>query len=332
MKKRIYISFFILVLLCVLLLTASVSIIVYNATRLREINSIKDRANLVAEILNNAVEQDLQFNFSYYDPDAARITIIAYDGTVLLDNKANPAALENHSNRVEFRDALENGRGESMRFSETIDKDTYYYAIRLNNGNVLRISKTVERISGVFTDVLLSMTGITIVVLILAAILAGRLTKSIVNPLNDIDFDTDNFDVYDELVPFIRKINRQKSEIANQVDMLHKRDDTIDVIINNMKEGLILINNTGSILSINKSASEILGGDNLAGMNVLHVNRDIDFQKGVDKCLNGINSEIIYQRSGKIFNVYFSPVYDYEITGGVILFCSIPEKIKHNAM
>jgi len=308
------------------MLTASVSIIVYNATRVREITSIKDRANLVAEILNNAVEQNLSFNYSNFNADAARITIISYDGTVLLDNKANPATLENHADREEFKEALENGWGESMRFSATNNTDTYYYAIRLSSGNVLRISKTVDRITGVFTDVLLSLTGITITVLIIAGILAGRLTKSIINPLNNIDFDTDNPPAYDELSPFMRKIDRQKSEIANQVTMLKNRAETIDAITGSMKEGLVLMDKDGIMLSVNKSATGILGGDNLVGMNILHVNRDAGFQKGVEECLSGKNIEIAFNKDGKSYNVFFSPVHDYEITGGVILFCDSKEK------
>ena len=328
MKKRIYISFFIQVLLCAVLISASVSIIVYNATGDKEMHSIRDRANIVAEILNNSDPQNLSFNFSGYDPDGARITLIAYNGTVLLDNKANPANLANHGDREEFLDAVSNGSGEAMRHSETINSDTYYYAIRLNNGNVLRISKTMDRISGVFTDVILSITGITVVVLILSGILAGKLTKNIVSPLNKVDFDKDNPDIYDELVPYVRKISRQKSEIDDKISMLNDRADMVDTIISNMKEGLILIDKTGVILSINKSASNVLGGGDLIGVNILHVNRDIDFQSSVKECLSGVSSEITIIRNEKTYDVYFSPVQDYEITGGVILFQNKKKKNK----
>ena len=328
MKKRIYISFFIQVLLCALMISASVSIIIYNATRDKEMHSIRDRAILVAEILNNTDPQNLSFYFSSYDPDAARITLIAYDGTVLLDNKANPENLANHGDREEFREAVERGRSESMRFSDTINSDTYYYAIRLDSGNVLRVSKTMDRISGVFTDVLLSLTGITIVVLILSGILASRLTKNIITPLNQVDFDKDNPEIYDELVPYVRKISQQRSEIDDKISMLNDRADMVDKIIGNMKEGLILIDKTGVILSINKSASKVLGGGDLIGINIQHVNRDIDFQSCVKECLSGVDSEITIRRNEKTYDVYFSPVQDFEITGGVILFQNKKKKNK----
>ena len=331
MRKRINISFFILVLLCALILSASVSMIVYNATRNREIDSVKDRANIAAELLNNTAEQDISFNFSYYDAEGARITVIAYDGTVLIDNKANPETLDNHGDREEFREAIQNGRGESTRYSATLDSETYYYAIRLNNGNVLRVSKTLDRIAGVFTNVVLAITGATALVLILAAVLAHRLTKSIVEPLNRIDFDGDNTDVYDELIPFVRKINQQKSEIKNQVVMLQNRADTIDAITLYMNEGLILIDKEGVLLAINKSALSIIGGKELVGKglvgkNILHLRRDTDFQDAVKMCLSGVNAECTIEHDGKNYNVYFSPVRDYEITGGIILFHDISEK------
>jgi len=323
MKRRIYVSFFVLVLICVTLVTASVSIITYNATRSREIFSIKDRANLVAEILNNAVEQNLEFYFTYFDEDAARITVISYDGTVLLDNKVSPVLMENHSDREEFKAAIANGYGEIMRYSETFGSDTYYYALRLNSGNVLRISKTMDRISGVYWDVFLSITGITIVILILAGILAGRLARRIVNPINKIDLDSGNPVVYDELSPFVRKIDKQKNELAEQLRQIKDSAGTIDTITTSMKEGLILIDKTGMILASNKAAAEILGGNNLFGMNILHVKRDLDFCSGVNKCLEGEKSEITLWQESKKFTVYFNPVHDCMITGGVILFTEV---------
>jgi len=325
-----------MVLICVVLLSASVSIIVYNATRSRELDGIKDRANIIAEFLNNSSRHSDDFRFSYFDPDGARVTLIAYDGTVLLDNKENPARMDNHSDREEFREAINTGRGESIRYSTTLGLDTYYYAIRLANGDVLRVSKTMDRIAGVFSNVFLSLIGITILVLIIAGILSSRLTKSILKPFDDISFDGDNKGVYDELIPYVRKIDQQKSEIASQIVMLQNRAEAIEAITENMNEGLILVDSAGIILAINKSALEFfsskdptgkdLTGKDLIGRNILHIHRDQEFQECVKKCLSGENVELSVHRGGKVLNVYFSPVHDYEITGGVILFQDISEK------
>jgi len=325
MIKRIYLSFLCLVLLCAIALSASVSIIVYNATRNREIASIKDRANLAADLINNSDNLTGFSDFANYDADAARVTIIAYDGTVLLDNKAVAASLENHGDRQEFLQAMQTGRGESMRYSATLNSETYYYAIRLNNGNVLRVSKTMDRIVGVFINVLLAIVGVTVLVLIIASFLAHRLAKRIIDPLNRIDFEGDKSNVYDELLPFVKKLEQQKKEIDEQVIMLKNRADTIDAITGNMKEGLILLDKTGVVMAINKSATDIFREKDMPGRSILHTERDLEFQGKVKECLSGINAGMILHRDDKTYNAYFSPVQDYEISGGIILFQDISE-------
>jgi len=327
MRKRIYINFLALILLCALLLSASVSSIVYNAIRNREMDAIKDRAILAADLLNKAVDVVNFYDYVNHDIDVARITIIAPDGTVLLDNKAVAASLENHGDRYEFRQALQTGHGEATRYSSTLGADTYYYAIRLDDGNVLRVSKTMSRISGVFTAMLPAIAGVTLLVLILANIVARRLTRNILAPLNSIDFDGDNQNIYDELLPYVKKIDQQKREITQQIALLQNRADTIEAITGNMKEGFILIDKGGVILSVNKSASEIFREKDMAGQNILHACRDMDFQAGVKKCLSGTNADIIFQHGGKIYDVFFSHVRDSDkITGGVIFLLDISDK------
>ena len=328
MKKRIYFNFLILILACALLLTLSVGAIVYGATRDREIAAIKDRANLAADILNKAVEYDGFSDFANDDDGAARITVIAADGSVLLDSKAVAATLDNHGGREEFLQAMQTGRGEAIRYSVTLGAETYYYAIRLNDGNVLRVSKTMNHIAGVFVSVIPPIAVVAALVMLLANILARRLTKNIIDPLDAIDFSGDNSKVYDELLPFVKKIDQQKIEIDSQIVMLQSRADTIETITDNMKEGLILIDKNGVLLAINKSASVIFNEKDMTGKSIFHYGRDPEFQKRVRDCLAGANAEMTFERGGRIYNVYFSPVHDYEITGGVILFHDISEKFE----
>jgi two-component system phosphate regulon sensor histidine kinase PhoR len=211
------------------MLSALVCGIVYNAIHSRELSAIKDRAVLASDLLNSGRGYDEFTDYANYDTDAARVTIIGADGAVLLDNKADAATLENHGDREEFRQALQTGRGEATRYSRTLGAETYYYAIRLADGNVLRVSKTTGHILGVFTAMLPPIAGVTAVVMLLALILARRLTKNIVGPLNSIDFDGDSaHNVYDELLPFVKKIDQQKTEIANQIVLLKNRAYTID--------------------------------------------------------------------------------------------------------
>ena len=279
MKKRIYFNFLVLILLSALLLLASVCGIVYSTIRNREISAIKDRAQLVADILNKAAPTESFSDYVNHDSNAARVTIIAPDGTVLLDNKAVAASLENHGDREEFLGAQQTGRGEATRYSSTLNTETYYYAIRLDDGNILRVSKTMSRITGVFTAVLPAIAVVTVLVLLLANALARRLTRNIIEPLNSIDFDSDNPNVYDELLPYVKRIDRQKREIAQKITLLKSRTDTIEAITGNMKEGLILIDKNGVMLAVNQSASDIFRKKDMTSQNILHIYRQLSHGK-----------------------------------------------------
>jgi two-component system phosphate regulon sensor histidine kinase PhoR len=184
----------------------------------------------------------------------------------------------------------------------------------------------------VFTAMLPAIFAVIAVVLCLAHLIARRLTANIVRPLNDISFEGDNVptDVYDELLPFVRRIDRQKREIDGQLVALKSRADTIEAITGNMQEGLILIDRSGVVLIFNKSAADIFGGDDMAHRNVRHICREITFQQGLGRCLAGEHAQINFARAGKIYDVFFSPVYGGgAINGAVILFLDITEK--HNA-
>jgi len=317
-----------MILLCAILLSVSVSFIVNLAIRNNEIASVKDRANMISDILNNTSGSTGISDFYTTDLNAARITIIARDGTVLLDNMASAASLDNHGDRPEFRAALQTGHGEATRFSFTLLEETYYYAIRLANGDVLRISKTMHNIAGIFISLLAPIVAVTLIVMLIASVLAGKLTKQIIRPIAEIDFDSDNSNIYDELVPLVKKIDQQKSKINSQINMLQSRAETIDIIMNSMSEGLILFDKDGVLLSVNKSASDFINDNDIIGKKITHIIRDFDLLEGVNKCLSGENVEMNFERGGKIYNVYFSPVRDYVITGGVILLHDNSEKFE----
>jgi len=320
-----------LTLLGVVLLSASVCLILYNVILNQEKAAIRDRARLVADLLDKGMGAELTGGgfADYYDFDdgAARLTVISPDGTVLLDNKAAVAMMENHINREEFRQALLQGTGESTRISNTLGAKTYYYAIRLDDGAVLRVSKTMDSISGVFAAILPVMAVVTVLVLLIAHIVSRRLTENILRPLVGIDPDGDNIPVYDELIPYVKKIDLQKKEITEQIVALKHRADTIEVITGNMQEGLIHIDETGVVLIANKSAENIFHEHNMASKNILHVCRDIEFHRMVRSCLSGVASELEFQRDERIFRVYFSPVCsDGRVTGGAILFLDCTDR------
>lgn len=317
MKRRIYRNFLGLILPVVLLLSVLLSFFFYNAFKSREMVAVRDSATLIADFMNRGVQGEVS---DYISGGSLRITIIATDGTVLLDNLTDAGTLENHGTRAEIQHAIQTGTGEAIRYSNTLRAETYYYAVRLNDGSILRLSKTIGNITGVFSSSIPAVLFVTLLILILANVFARRLTKSIISPISDIDFDGENEVVYDELLPYVKKIGEQKHRIAGQIAALQNRADTIAAITENMKEGLILLDSNGLVLTANKSVSGILG--EMKHGNILHICRDAEFGQGVRRCLAGNNAEILFVRGGKQYNVYFSPVHG-DSGGAIVLFFDV---------
>ena len=320
MKKRIYVNFLGLALLCVLLTSALLCPLFFYTFKAREIASVKDNAGLIAALLDRETIPPV-----YYagGASAPRVTLIAPDGTVLLDTRANAGALENHAGRPEIAEAQRAGAGEATRYSDTLRAETYYYAVRLEGGNVLRLSKTIGSMSNVFTTALPIVFAVIALVLLLSNFLARRLTGNIVGPLSSIDLEGDNAVVYDELLPYVKKIDQHKREIAAQIAALQNRADTIAAITENMKEGLILLDGNGVTLTANRSAADIFG--EITHKNILHICRDTEFRQCTKQCLAGDSAEMDFKRGGRIFNVYFSPVSG-DAHGAVVLFFDTTER------
>ena len=182
-----------------------------------------------------------------------------------------------------------------------------------------------------FGAALPAIVAVLVFVLFITNIVAGKLTSNIIRQLDEIDFDGDSFAEYDELIPYVKKINQQKREIDKHIAALENRIGTIKVITDNMREGLLLIDRAETVLFANKSAAEIFHkySNSMAGKNFLHICRDIEFQRGVKQCLSGNSTELTFKLDNRIYNIYFSPVYSgKEINGGAILFFDCTERHK----
>ena len=327
MKKRVYRCFIGLVLPCALVLSVSLSLLFHRAAKDQELSAIRDYAVVMSELLGGGVSGDFRFS-DYFSTSTAsiRLTIIAPDGTVLLDSRAAAQAMENHADRPEIAQALQSGAGESLRYSETMWNEMYYYAVRLDDGSVLRVSRAVGGIADVFAVMLPVAAAVTILVLVIANFAARRLTQHVITPLENIDFSSENIAAYDELLPYIESIDRQKREIKEKMAELEQRADTIEAITGNMREGLILIDSEALTLTANNSAREIFGG-NMERRNIMHLYRDVHFQDAVKKCLAGQNVEIQLERGDRIYSVFLSPVSSGAASrGAVILFHDATER------
>ncbi|GHV88175.1 sensor histidine kinase [Spirochaetia bacterium] len=326
MKKRIFVSMILLTVISLVLVAAALCFVFYNQFSGIVRSELRERADL----FRNADTQTAMQELSLFKPNDMRITLIHPDGIVAFDNAVGTEGLANHKDREEVVEAVETGWGESRRLSDTLGLETYYYAVRLADGSLLRIAKTTSSIWGMFRGVLPAVICIIFIILIIGYLLAGNLTKRIVAPINNLDLNTESTPPYDELVPFIRTIEQQRERIAEQFSDLQSRTDTIGAIMDSMSEGIILINRQGLILSVNKSAAALFETDTaMDGKNILELIRDLELLEHVRAALSGKRSEFSIRRSGKSYRVFFSPVTD---RGALILFLDITEKMMAEQM
>lgn len=313
MTKKIFQSI-LLVAGCVLL--ASLLIIMgflYDYFGGVEENQLRDELNLAAA----AVEDGGTDYLSRLTADRCRLTWIAADGSVLYDTRTDAESLENHASRAEVSQALTTGTGESTRYSSTLMEKTMYYAQRLDDGTVLRIS-----ISRATVGMIQPLLIVLIVALILSGLLARRLSRRIVDPLNSLDLEhpLDN-DAYEELSPLLKRIHRQHVEIQTRLRELREKTDEFTQITGSMREGLVLLDEHGSILSINAAAQTLFGADaQCVGRDFLTVERSHEISAAIQAAVTDGHSEVRAERAGRVYQFDISRITsDGKLLGTVIL-------------
>lgn len=256
-----------------------------------------------------------------------RITLIDKDGIVLFDNQAEAKTLENHAMRQEVMEAVAVGAGEAERFSDTLDKTTYYYAVRLEDGKILRLARTIDSIYKSVLQMLPIMGGIVIMVAFLASIVARRVTFNLIKPLDQVNLDEplDN-ETYDELAPFLTRIAKQKRQLSKNLKKLRGKQEELTIITNNMNEGLVLLNGQQNVLFINESAAKIFGfsAKEVIGRNILTVDRAQEVQDLLQKVSQAGKGEGLYERDGHFYQLSGSSVNG---SGSVILIYDVTEKM-----
>lgn len=256
-----------------------------------------------------------------------RITLIDKDGIVLFDNQAEAKTLENHAMRQEIMEAVAVGAGEAERFSDTLDKTTYYYAVRLEDGKILRLARTIDSIYKSVLQMLPIMCGIVIVVAFLASIVARRVTFNLIKPLDQVNLDEplDN-ETYDELAPFLTRIAKQKRQLSKNLKKLRGKQEELTIITNNMNEGLVLLNGQQNVLFINESAAKIFGfsAKEVIGRNILTVDRAQEVQDLLQKVSQAGKGEGLYEKDGHFYQLSGSSVNG---SGSVILIYDVTEKM-----
>lgn len=325
MTKKIFQSI-LLVAGCVLL--ASLLIIMgflYDYFGGVEENQLRDELSLAAA----AVEDGGTDYLSRLTADRYRLTWIAADGSVLYDTRTDAESLENHASRAEVSQALTTGTGESTRYSSTLMEKTMYYAQRLDDGTVLRISISRATVGMIAVGMIQPLLIVLIVALILSGLLARRLSRRIVDPLNSLDLEhpLDN-DAYEELSPLLKRIHRQHVEIQTQLRELREKTDEFTQITGSMREGLILLDEHGSILSINAAAQTLFGADaQCVGRDFLTIERSHEISAAIQAAVTDGHSEVRAERAGRVYQFDISRITsDGKLLGTVILAFDITEQ------
>lgn len=325
MTKKIFQSI-LLVAGCVLL--ASLLIIMgflYDYFGGVEENQLRDELSLAAA----AVEDGGTDYLSRLTADRCRLTWIAADGSVLYDTKTDAESLENHASRAEVSQALATGTGESTRYSSTLMEKTMYYAQRLADGTVLRISISRATVGMIAVGMIQPLLIVLIVALIFSGLLARRLSRRIVDPLNSLDLEhpLDN-DAYEELSPLLKRIHRQHVEIQTQLRELREKTDEFTQITGSMREGLVLLDEHGSILSINAAAQALFGaGAQCVGRDFLTIERSHEISAAIQAAVTDGHSEARAERAGRVYQFDISSITsDGKLLGTVILAFDITEQ------
>ena len=266
-----------------------------------------------------------------------RITWIAANGTVLYDNYKDAAELENHGDREEVKEALENGSGESVRYSSTQMEKIIYYAVKLKDGSVLRVSDTQYTLLSVLIVMLSPIMLILIISLVLAAVFAVRISETITKPINEIDLEhPENAETYDELAPLLEKIDVQNKQIARQMEELRSRRREFDSITENMAEGLVIVGHMAEVLTCNTSALKILNADKVPHrQSVLTLNRSEVFRNSVDSALAGKSVEEDLEIGDRTYRLIVSPVRENDeesVIGATLIILDITEKIERERL
>ena len=331
MTKRIFTS---IILASVIVLLASGGLtmgVLYNHFG----NELEKELRTEAEFLSIAVEDKGMDAFDSLPAEAERITYIGTDGTVLFDNRSDTETMENHLDREEIREALEDGSGVAVRESDTLSQRTLYYALRLADGTVLRVSSTQYSIPGLLGGMIQPLLIILILMLVLAGVLASRLAKNIVNPLNQLDLDhPEENQTYEEVAPLLTKINRQQKSLQKEIEEAKRQQEEFSIITDNMEEGFLVIDSHTEVLSYNSSALKLLGArEQDARQSVLALNRSECFQRTVEKVLGGQHVISNQEFQGVTCQVAANPVFqEGKVTGAVILILDVTEKMKGEQM
>ncbi len=331
MTKRIFRSI-LLVALVVLLTSSSLILgILYEHFTTLQKEQLRTQLTLAAQ----GFQHEGTSFFDGLDLQSYRLTRVGPDGTVLYDSASISLDMENHAQREEIREALESGYGESARYSDTLTERRLYAAMRLEDGSVIRISVAQSTVFSLILSILEPIILFLFVIVAISLLLAARLSRSIVRPLNELDPDQPQQAlVYEELSPLLNRIASQQLQLRQQSAELQQKKDEFEAATRHMTEGLLLLNSQCTLLSLNPSAARLLELDvTCIGQSLLSLKNATALQELLQKARDGMRSEISLALNDRDVQINASPILtDGEVAGIVLLLRDTTEKEKAERM
>ncbi|MCD8155836.1 MAG: ATP-binding protein [Clostridiales bacterium] len=263
--------------------------------------------------------------------DEDRITYIDGDGTVLYDNQADQSSMENHNQREEVREAAVTGSGSAVRMSSTLSEMTIYYALRLEDGTILRVSSTRASVLALVLQMLPALLLIFAVMILFSSAFAIRLSRNVVRPINELDLEhPEDSHIYEEVEPLLSRLYRQNRQIQGQIEAARRQQEEFSLITENMQEGLLVIDRYTMILSGNSGVARLFRVKQVkVGESVYALNRSEDFRRLIENVLEGRHQDTVLQLDGSHVQVIGDPAMDGgSLEGAVILLMDVTEKVE----
>ena len=331
MTKRIFRSVCIVAVVVLFASLALVMGVLYDYFSGSQENQLKTQTDLAAQ----GIEHEGSSYFDGLDSEDLRITWIDKKGKVLFDNKTDASSMENHLEREEVRQAVENGYGKSSRYSETLTEKSLYSAKKLSDGSVLRLSVSQYSVLTLFLGMLRPVLIIALLAVVLALLLAYRLSKNIVTPLNKLNLDSPlSNKVYEELSPLLKRMDAQQRQLKHQSEELKRKREEFETATENMSEGLIILNEKGVILSINRAAAKMLGlSEDSVGKDIFSEKTSVNLKEPTQIALSGKNTEEVFALRDGNCQLLANPVStDGKVTGAALLVLDVTEKERAEQM
>ena len=324
MKKKLNITYAICFFLTILITVSLTVLITYKNTSANELRDLQDELKLASQMDVETLEKIGTFN------NNIRATVVDPSGAVIYDNFSDSSTMENHAGRKEIKEALNGNIGKDVRLSNTLNKDTYYYASLMADGNVIRLSKQTESILGSFMKVVPLILLMSILLILVLLLINKKLVDKLLLPidyaaehLHRDDFNTAKIDVYDELSPFIRTIERKNKDIKGYIESLETKESTVNEILRNMNEGLVLIDTDLKVVQLNDASKKLFKSNmqtDYTEMDVVRLTRSQEVSTRLNDLIQTHKSssfEIMVDEDN--LKIYLSPIENGSALTGIIM-------------